>query len=1569
MTQPVTYLSQGISYLGFLQTQLRDLQGWATLTNELIQNADDATGATSMTFDVCDDALIVANDADFSACVAVDAPDCAQIGEPPASSICDFHRFRQVANGGKREQSGTTGAFGIGFISVYQITDRPQLECGNRKWVLRPEELEDQRIAQTLEPTGPGTRFVLPWAYDSDTQVRKGLRQAAVPHDAPAAFTAELQRIIPTAILFLRHLHRIIVKRNGTPILQVHRTHNDGQFIIRTEAGTQSWWRFYGEFGTEAMILRVQHRGRIEEKRTPKVTLAFPTAVTNQTGVFCATLPTQHSTGLPFHINADFFPSTDRKRILLDKDYQGDWNRAAITAAARIMTKGLPTLRLQQSPQWLWGVIDTVRRVGQDAKNGKQDQSLSAFWDTLKPGVKDQPIVWLSTGQWCRPDEGFLLEHEEEVQYLAVLEQLGLPIVHPSLRQYFPTLSEIGLPRLRITDMIAALHRAGLTHPIPLTEAPAGLQSGENRQMLLQEIEQLLRPVTSDTTKQEVRQQLAACALARSLADELCPPNRLFQTDTTTVQAFAPFCGTTWFLHHANPALVADLTPSFELETALHMLEQLPATTFAAAWATNPASLLALLDWFMPHIRSFQEKPVLAERLRRLLLWPAADGQLHPLDEIGVPGKFSDPLHIALLIAAVVSDGRGDFLQALGVRELTLHSYVTVHVPQAFAQSAVPLPQLRALIQLLAQQLGNLQDDPATQAALAGCPLIECTDGQTRRPVGVYLAPEAVAAILGTAVPIALLPVERAIGVRQLYSWLGVAAEPRPTDILARVDHLRQQPPIEGVRTAMVDIVEYLASVWDRTDPQPEAEYERLRTLAWLPAVGNRQRWFPPHALTSFSIRSYCESVAEFLDVPTQSQTADWMAFLGIRSSVTVELVVQHLLTSSRQGTPVLGRVLEYLNNRLDDPAIARLRGTACVPLDLDGHYARPDQVFWDAHPFGPYRVQISSELYAYEPLFSILGVRRRATAEDAIAALQELAATVNPDPADSDIASCCWEIIGSAYQAGTLNPTRLNALGELAVVSDSLGVLRRPREVFLEDRTDLTALLDPVWQAYVIPRRVDTWRVLAATGVRPLNAVLRPILHSPATRQPDVKLTDLLRTRRSLLRRVLDHHADGNIPAGDLTVLDSLQIVRADRLEVHYQFLPTAEAAIEFSSKPVSVFYHAEEAVLYYQAAEDFPWGALARELASVLQPNMEPGRMAATLRDVLRAATAAEAARDLSDLGFPALAADPGVAPEGAHLGNLPGALDEAEHTTGDDAESAAAWVPLEDVTSGRVPEPAAPPLAPPTNREQGPPSTYPPLPPPHKPTADLSPRQVDGGDAALAPPTENGEAAQPPMTSPLTGIWNEETDTMDKEAAEVQPDSAWVDESRLLGRSGIAPHAKSPPRRQRLRSYVLPPDYLSPFTDDTKEAAQAALRAEVDRAGIARVMQYEVAAGRAAEEMPVGNPGFDIRSLDSADQWRRIEVKSLAGAWDQGGVRLSRTQFEEAQNHPAEFWLYVVEYALTPNAHIWCIPDPATLADQFLFDNGWKDVVQWLEGSPERPPFGAVLNEDMQITAENN
>jgi hypothetical protein len=51
------YLDQGVDYLGFLNAKLRDLRGWNTLVNELVQNADDAEDATTLIVDITDEVL------------------------------------------------------------------------------------------------------------------------------------------------------------------------------------------------------------------------------------------------------------------------------------------------------------------------------------------------------------------------------------------------------------------------------------------------------------------------------------------------------------------------------------------------------------------------------------------------------------------------------------------------------------------------------------------------------------------------------------------------------------------------------------------------------------------------------------------------------------------------------------------------------------------------------------------------------------------------------------------------------------------------------------------------------------------------------------------------------------------------------------------------------------------------------------------------------------------------------------------------------------------------------------------------------------------------------------------------------------------------------------------------------------------------------------------------------------------------------------------------------------------------------------------------------------------------
>lgn len=173
------YLSRSIDYLGNLGSRLRDLQGYDTLAYELIQNADDARNANEMIFDVREDSVVVDNNGVFADCGEPNSEHCPWINDSDRKHKCDFHRFRLIMSGDKREQSGTTGAFGIGFLTVLQITDRPELISANRHWMIQEDNSENKRIAvcsgcaECSAKDLPCTRFIFPWARDPQSKLPK----------------------------------------------------------------------------------------------------------------------------------------------------------------------------------------------------------------------------------------------------------------------------------------------------------------------------------------------------------------------------------------------------------------------------------------------------------------------------------------------------------------------------------------------------------------------------------------------------------------------------------------------------------------------------------------------------------------------------------------------------------------------------------------------------------------------------------------------------------------------------------------------------------------------------------------------------------------------------------------------------------------------------------------------------------------------------------------------------------------------------------------------------------------------------------------------------------------------------------------------------------------------------------------------------------------------------------------------------------------------------------------------------------------------------------------------------
>src|SRR5207247_11001320 len=98
----------------------------------------------------------------------------------------------------------------IGFTSVDQITDHPEIISSGQHWVIDETQPEADRIrvhrrCQVCEGE-MGTRFILPWARDPNSEFRQRTTAPAVDDATPKELSEVLDRVVPTAMLFLSHI-------------------------------------------------------------------------------------------------------------------------------------------------------------------------------------------------------------------------------------------------------------------------------------------------------------------------------------------------------------------------------------------------------------------------------------------------------------------------------------------------------------------------------------------------------------------------------------------------------------------------------------------------------------------------------------------------------------------------------------------------------------------------------------------------------------------------------------------------------------------------------------------------------------------------------------------------------------------------------------------------------------------------------------------------------------------------------------------------------------------------------------------------------------------------------------------------------------------------------------------------------------------------------------------------------------------------------------------------------------------------------------------------------------------
>ncbi len=1227
-TQPASgKTGRARNYIESLRGDLQDLQGPRALIAELIQNADDADGATCMRFEISSDALTVWNDAEFSQCDDIYAAECS-LKERKEGRRCDFHSFRDVSGAAKRERLETTGAFGIGFTAVYQITDRPIVLSAGWRWEIDELQLEHERITWAVAEGTHGTTFRLPWARAA-SGMRTQLGQDPVTEELIGQVASDLLDTAAESLLFLRRVDRIEVVVHGATVVFDRSVDGAVTTISGSDGSARRWYVVSDTFSDVAQQLRKDAGDQvIPHGRSVKVEVAVRLDDPSAIGRYFVTLPTEEETSLPVSVNASFFPKRDRKRILVDETRRGEWNRAIAQCAAKLVASRLETLSQVAGDRWTIDLLSAADKAAKSANTSTGWDPTASWRPHLWAMLPTSRVVPTCSGARLTIGRALVWSDPPEFEAASTLEQLGIHLVHPDVRAGWFGLRSVGvgIQPLHLNHVINALALQHDRRPF----LPGGLEA-KFRAPLWALIDHLIDP-SGQRPSAESLSALDRIALLPLQTGRHGSPSTSCRADPETV-AMLGRAGLT------PPLVTFDFCrdyPNLAARAPVAGADQM-VTWFAAAFHANEIrpdfDRTEILDWIAncgPEVLRIERR-----RLGGLPVYPIGDG-FGPLGaDVVLPATgFEEPLRLASILRL---EGRPNsvatLFNALGVPSLTLQHYCA-NLLHPDIVDGLGDKQLLDLLDFLRRHHSLLENDDQVKRNLCSLRLVPCADGRRRQGREVYFA-TVDALVVGVGPPRVRANVGSP-GRARLLAWLGVSDHPRPADVVEHCRSLRQ-PPMNH-REVAAAVLKHLSDV---EQDGLKANYAALQGDPWLPIRERPGAAARPSDVYTNTRRSIFSSQASFVDLPpsTEQSCRRVLQWLGVQTDPSPELVVRHLLWCAEKRTPVKDALWTFLSNNLEAPELDRLKSRRCVLLG-DGRYVEPSSCFWEKHPFGTHRHHLDDTFSRWKDLFRRLGVRDRPSLQDAVDVLSEVAvrhggADTPVLSDDRDVIQRTWVFLNDCLRQADPTSADLSELATVECVLDRRGCLRRPSDVLFRDTSVVARHFDEESAMRLVDRPENISGALEAAGVRRLrDAVITEVVERRDGSGPS-QFAALVAARRHLLVRALRKEIGDPAAALDwfsvvAEVSPLSELVVVDRVELDDTTLRTG--AINRSA----LWMGEEKCFLVIEPVGR--WPEVAKEFAFALAEadGGDPEMIAVLMKNVLAAKTAEEAAAELDGLGF---------------------------------------------------------------------------------------------------------------------------------------------------------------------------------------------------------------------------------------------------------------------------------------------------------------------------------------------
>lgn len=1521
-TQTLRSGSYTANLLGNIRSHLAGLQGYDVMALELIQNADDAK-ADSVIFDITDRGLLVVNSGRFSYCGDLHSRPCSLIASSNYS--CDYHRIADVGSGGKLSRGENIGRFGIGFVSTYQVTDHPEIRSSGVKLTLHPEK--GQWFIEPFEQP-EGTTFFLPWADDPSTEARLALGVSHVSATHIDQLAEDFQKVLRKSLLFLRHVRTAEVRRNGELLLACDLDRGDGTDLIvsfRPSGEVEQWHILRADVEEAAARLYVSHPRLESLGRGTKICIGLridPEPLVE--GVLYAFLPTEQSTGLPMHINADFFPESDRKAVIFaGHQHEQAWNEMLIDAAAAELARDLERLRKMLGDVQLWQIL---ARAFELSKPSNHPTCFKQFWERLKITGAQAQIALAQDGSVQRPSGVFLPRGSLTTHQAKTLLEIGGRLVAEDLRPFQIAINQLGAPILTFDRLVTLIEQAmGQQRPGEVQVEADRLESFYLP--LWSVVNDLLPDAANQTpaTNQGIQRLLAIPFVvtedfyAVTISQSFVAP---VAQEAGRVALLLPRLAIA--THHIlGFPKIARLIRQLELEGVVNHISSMCAKEpVEDVIGVEQAKLRDLYSMFADLDRQGNVEKTVYQALRNLPIWLSSRGIVKATQAL-LPGNFTDPTGQAdLLEVSVLTESAREFVSSkLGVQTQTIEAFVQNVLPRFFNDDGpLDAEKYTRLITELASH-PTLVNDENIRRLLGALPIVPTQDGRWSRPIGTYRRTDDLVRVLGDATHL-WLDASRVPNARSVHTFidsLGMRRSPLAQHLVERMIFIAEKYlPTEDAKRASGEAFYVLCDHYDEWKEKPffPSAISSLRGVACFPAEGDTENWHSAGDLYAPYRAEAFRSQANILDFRNTARLkTDLLEDLDITINPETRLVIDHLQYCMKNGAQPHPSTYQVLNERVrSDPLIPTLAGSRCIYLISQKAFFRPNQVYWTPQQLGRYAFTIQGDYELFKPLFSALGVKNAPEGPDYVDILLDIVGEYFEQSkpvagADRSVYDACLIGIAAADEREEIGALDIRRLQEAPTILNLMGHPTHPDEVLLQDSEWHAGFFNGELDRALCKPAPELSPLIEKVGVRRLSEsaeVALEFVDGQKTEEP--QLANKLMERIDVLARLLH---DKPTPVKQ-KMRKALSEMTANSYEL-VRIQASVHVGGDWASAPPSAahaFYDIDERQLILaRPVGDRSWPHALNAIFHQLMPGESGNEISKLTLSVrpLMSMPVDEAHRELTDAGIPYL---------------------DAESASGqaDDLTSSS----LDDMGSTTDPgyQPANTPDSTPADTHKG-----------RESTPDRPGTSRPAGEPK-APP-RNGRPPDPGQQG--TGS----TGSQEQDApADDQPSGQG--RGHGMGSSTGDKRAKKPrPKHKeqwdrRLLSYVRKKQEESADADEQGGPSEHNLAVEV--VARAAVCAYEKARGRVAEQMAQTHPGYDIISRNPlTGEDRFIEVKGVNGEWNQTGVGLSRLQFSNAQDYGDRYWLYVVEFASDPqHMRVHPIRSPATQVTSFMFDGNWRDAV---------------------------